>query len=184
MSEKTRKTVFRAYGAWNSEGEERWLSRMAGNGWHLTAPRAILYRFVKGEPADVVYRMDYRSPAKGERDEYLGLFRDAGWEHVGEFGNWHYFRIPAGEGPAPEIHTDPESKIAMFRRLLGLLAVVSVAVWVPVLTGLADRSRPHTYWYSIRGFQIAILAFFVYAVVRIALKIKRLKDGRAGEESK
>jgi len=184
MSERMRKTVFRAYGAWNNEAEERWLSRMARNGWHLAAPRAVFYRFVKGEPADVVYRLDYRSAAKGERDEYLGLFKDAGWEHVGECGTWHYFRIASGAGPAPEIHTDPESKIAMFRRLLAALAVVSVAVWVPFLTGLADRSRPHTFWYSIRGFQIVILAFFVYAIVRIALKVRRLKKERAAGRSK
>lgn len=184
MREKTQKTVLRAYGAWNNEGEERWLSGMARKGWHLTAPRAVFYRFAKGGPADVVYRLDYRNPAKGERDEYLGLFKDAGWEHVGEFGNWHYFRIPAGAGSTPEIHTDPESKIAMFRRLLAALAVVSVALWVPLLTGLADRSRPHTYWFSIRGFQIAVLALLVYAIVRIALKIKRLRKERAAGESK
>jgi len=184
MNEKTRTTVFRVYGAWNNEGEERWLGRMARSGWHLTAPRGVYYRFVKGVPADIVYRLDYQRPAKGDLDEYLGLFRDAGWEHVGEFGNWHYFRIRAGQGHAPEIHTDPESKIAMFRRLLGFLAIVGIAVWVPFMTSLADHGRPHSPWHSIRGIQIAILAFFVYAVFRIALKIGRLKKDRAGEEKK
>lgn len=184
MKEKKRKTVFRVYGAWNSEREEHWLSRMARKGWHLTAPRGIFYRFVKGEPADVAYRLDYQRPAKGDLKEYLGLFKDAGWEHVDEFGNWHYFRIPTGGGPAPEIHTDPVSKIAMFRRLLGFLGIVGVAVWGPLMTSLVDHGRPHRFWFSIRGFQVAILVFMLYAVVRIALKIRRLKRDRAGEEKK
>jgi len=184
MRAKTRKTVFRVHWAWNNEKEERWLSRMARSGWHLTAPKGIFYRFAKGEPAGVVYRLDYQRPARGNLKEYLGLFKDAGWEHVGEFANWHYFRIRAGEGPAPEIHTDPESKIAMFRRLLASLGIVSVAVWTPFITSLADHSHPHSRWYSIRGFQIAVLAFLLYAVVRIALKIGRIKKDRARRETK
>jgi len=184
MNAKARKTVFRVHWAWNNEKEESWLARMARDGWHLTAPRGFFYRFEKGEPADVVYRMDYQSPGKFERKDYLGLFKDAGWEHIGEFSNWYYFRTKAGDGPAPEIHSDPESKIAMYRRLLGLLAIITVAVWAPLATSIGDHRHPHGLWYTIRGIQVAALFLMVYAVVRIALKIGRIKKNRRQQESK
>jgi hypothetical protein len=184
MNAKARKTVLRAYWAWNNEKEERWLARMARDGWHLTAARGFFYRFEKGEPADVVYRMDYQSPGKFERKEYLGLFKDAGWEHVGEFGNMYYFRTKVGDGQAPEIHTDPESKIAMYRRMLGLFVIVTAVVWAPLMTSIGQDRHPHGLWHAIRGVQIATMFIMGYCAVRIALKIGRIKKNRRQQESK
>lgn len=182
MNAKTRKTVFRVHWAWNNEKEERWLAKMARDGWHLTAPRGFFYHFENGEPAADVYRLDYQSPSRHDRKEYLDLFKDAGWDYVGEFSNWYYFKTRAGVGPAPEIHTDPESKIAMYRRLLALLAIVGVAVWAPVLSSLGAQRHPDGLWTAVRGFQIAVLILMAYAIARIALKIGRIKKDRRQRE--
>jgi len=178
VNEKIGKTVFRLYWAWNDDKEERWLRRMAQAGWHLVRPRGFFYRFEKGDPADIVFRLDYQGPSKSDRREYLGLFKDAGWEHVAEFSNWHYFRIAAGDGPAPEIHTDVESRIAKYRRLLGLLAIIMLAVWVPVLTSHPEKQHPLLFWGIVRGLQVTCAIFMGYAIIRLGLKIRRLSKGR------
>ncbi len=181
MSEKKTKTVVRAFWAWSNEKEERWLAGMAAQGWRLSAPRGVYYRFEKAEPAAVVYRMDWRSPKKAERAEYLDLFRDAGWEHAGESAGWHYFRTAGGQGPAPEIHTDPESRADMFRRLLGFLSIILIAVWLPFFTNLRNPHATGAFWAVVRVSQAAVLVIYVYAIVRIGLKIRELKRvGSAG----
>jgi len=178
MKKNTTKTVVRVHWAWNDEKEERWLGRMAQEGWHLTAPRGFFYRFEKGAPAECVFRLDYQSLRKFDRREYLGLFKDAGWEFVGEFSNWYYFRTSIGPGPAPEIHTDLESRMAKYRRLLGVLVIVSAVVWAPLLTSLDEHRQPHFLWNFVRGLQFTCSFLMAYAIIRIAIKIHQLKRER------
>jgi len=178
MKHDTTKTVFRVHWAWNDDKEERWLGRMAQEGWHLTAPRGFFYRFEKGAPAECVFRLDYQSLRKFDRREYLGLFKDAGWEFVGEFSNWYYFRTSIGPGPAPEIHTDLESRMAKYRRLLGVLVIVSAVVWAPLLTSLDEHRQPHFLWDFVRGLQFTCSFLMAYAIIRIAIKIHQLKRER------
>jgi hypothetical protein len=184
LKAKNNKTVFRAYWGWNDDKEERWLSRMARAGWHLTAPRGVYYRFEKGDPADMIYRLDYQRPGKSGRQEYLNLFKDAGWEHAGEFGNWHYFRTAVGDGPVPEIHTDLESRIAKYRRLLGFSAIIMVAVWAPLMSSRGNRPSPSAFWDVFRGVQFACALLMLYMIVRLGLKIRQLRKGRTGKEAK
>jgi hypothetical protein len=107
------------------------------------------------------------------------LFKDAGWEFVGEFGNWYYFRTPGRPGPVPEIHTDPESRMAKYRRLLGFLVLISGAVWAPLfITSLGDYRHPHFFWYFTRGLQFAGSFLLAYAIVRIFIRIQQIKKDR------
>ena len=184
MLDKTTKTVFRFFWAWNDDKEERWLGRMAVQGWHLTAPRGFFYRFAKGAPADMVYRLDYQNPGKSGRNEYLGLFKDSGWAYVGEFANWFYFRAKAGDGPLPEIYTDLESRIAKYRRLLGFLVIILIMVWTQVITSFGRPKNPGAFWHAIRVFQFAVTVLMAYAVVRLLMKITRIKKGREGRSQK
>jgi hypothetical protein len=121
-----RKHVFRLFSAWNDTKEERWLEEMAQTGWHLVSG-PIVYCFEEGAPAQMRYRLDYRSESGG-MDEYLRLCRDSGWERVFSFAGWQYFRTASAS--APEIYTDAASRIAKYRRLLNssvLLAIASMA---------------------------------------------------------
>jgi hypothetical protein len=177
MSEKNGKTVFRIFFAWNDEMEERWLERMSRLGWHLTCP-GFFYRFEKGTPAETVYRLDFQTAGRGDLKEYLALFKDAGWTHVGRFGSWHYFRTTAGCGPVPEIHTDPESKMAKYRRLLGLLVILSAVVWSQILINNGRYGNSGAFWNLIRGIQFFAAVLLSYAIIRLILKIGRIKKNR------
>ena len=73
---------FKWFWAWQDEKEEAWLHEMAKEGLHLQRmglPGS--YIFEVGEPRDDYYRMDFITDRK-DYQNYLQLFKDAGWEHI------------------------------------------------------------------------------------------------------
>jgi hypothetical protein len=109
--------------AWQDDKEEAWLREMARQGLHLKQLQVFgSYTFVQGEPQEVAYCLDFVTQPKKD-ESYFQLFKDAGWEHVGEMGGWQYWRKPAQDGKMPEIFTDPASKVQKYQRLLGFLAI-------------------------------------------------------------
>ncbi len=172
---KTTVKKFRWFWAWQDEKEESWLGEMAGRGYHLASVRLPgIYTFNVGEPRNIAYRLDYQPSFKKDRDEYLQIFRDAGWEHIGEMSAWQYFRKEAAPGETPEIFTDNESKISKYKRLLGYLCIFLAPMWTIIIIQLSENPYP---W--VKGIQIFILIvtlFFIYAIIRLLLRIKRLRS--------
>lgn len=161
--------------AWNDDKEEAWLRQMAQQGLHLQKAAPLgEYQFVRGEPEDVVYRLDY-IPTNKKDVHYFQLFRDAGWEHVGEMMGWQYWRKAVEDGHSPEIFTDAESKVQKYQRLLGWLII-----FYPILFFNLTRMDLVERYDSILVTGVFILflvifLFYTYAVVRIFLRINSLK---------
>lgn len=165
---------FRWFWAWQDEKEEVWLGEMSRKGYHLiSAALPGIYTFTIGEPRNYVYRLDYQPYSKKDRDDYLQLFSDAGWEHVGEMASWQYFRTEAKPGETPEIFTDVESKVAKYKRLLGYLFIFLVSIWTVFIIHLSDN--PYSWIGGIKIFILVVGLVFLYAIIRIALRIKQLK---------
>jgi len=179
MSDKNTKTVFKFFFDWNDGKKEVWLRAQALRGWHLEAVNVIAFRFRRGAPADVTYRLDFQAVGKIDKSEYLGLFRDAGWENVCRQGPWYYFRTLTGTGTPPDIHTDNVSRAAMYRRLLLFLFIISIVLF----NGTLNPVRYHGWvWSALWAFQTAVLVFLVYEIIRLALLIRRLKKSGPGTE--
>ncbi len=162
--------------AWQDDKEEAWLSQMAQQGLHLTQPLfPCLYTFARGAPAEVAYRLDYVPRLSHDEFEvYLQVFRDAGWEYLGQMAGWQYFRKPVRAGEPDEIYTDSESKVRKYRRLLGWLIVVVFPFFLIVITRSEDP--PRTAFYHVVTFlQMVILVFLIYGLVRIGLRIRQLR---------
>jgi hypothetical protein len=182
--ERTTCSVWRLFWAWEDDRQERWLTDMARRGWHLRRAALMRFTFDRGEPSDVVYKLDYTILKGGERDEYLGLFRAAGWEHVGEVANWHFFRTLAAAGADPDIFSDDESRAAKYKRLLVLL-VALLPIVVMSFARLLQRPRPTVpglIEWLLAGGTVAyalLLVLWLYALVRIALKIRRIGGRRS-----
>jgi Protein of unknown function (DUF2812) len=166
------KRVFHLFGAWNDRKEEAWLRGMAREGWHLEKIGVFSYLFRKGEPADIVYRLDFQI-GKFNQKEYLGLYRDAGWEHVGRSGAFYYFRTPAGGGD-PEIFTDTASRIQKYQRMLLLFLIVFVVLFNSA-TNVLTRHQAGAFWIVVRSIQIGFTVLLVYGIVRLLRVIGRLK---------
>jgi len=168
-------TKLKWFWAWQDEKEEAWLAEMARQGLHLnTVPFPGSYQFKSGEPADYVYRLDYQSLKTKDKESYLQLFEDAGWEQVGEMGGWMYFRYQAAKGEAPEIYSDRESKIGKYQRVLTYLAIFLpfMIVMMPNITG-AERYGPFVVILEALSFLIMVLLAF--GIIQLIRRINQLK---------
>ncbi len=170
MMNTEKKSVNKWFWAWQDEKEEVWLEQMSRKGWHLKQAQFLgRYEFIKGEPKNYAYRLDFNISRK-DFGEYLQLFSDAGWEHIGKMGGWQYFRIAAEPGTTLEIFTDNESKIKKYQRLIAFLLLLSGAN-VPALS-LLSRNNMYN---PLKILFFALFAVYVIVFLRIYIRIKELK---------
>ncbi len=166
---------FHWFWAWEDEKEEAYLQDMALSGWHfksVTFPGN--YTFVKGEPRNDVYRLDFLSNYK-DKDNYLQLFEDAGWNHVGEYGSWQYFRKTAMDDEALEIFTDNESKQKKYGRIL-LFLIIFMPIYIVFLTRVNETSS--TFYKIFTFLMFLFLLLYTYAIVMLTHRISQLKKKR------
>ena len=168
-------TKFKWFWAWQDEKEESWLHTMATQGFHL---RSVgfpgYYEFEVGEPRYDYYRMDYIIDRK-DYQNYLQLFKDAGWEHLGEMGGWQYFHTRAEGNTIPEIYTDKASKAQKYQRLIAIL-VVFLPIFVTIATRPVDQTSRFAELYLAGKFLMSLLIMlYAYAMIMIIRRIQQLK---------
>lgn len=172
--EKEKLRKFKWFWAWEDEKEEKWLEAMSQNGWHLENPGLpCVYHFIKGEPRDYSYRLDFRTGSFKSLQEYLQICRDAGWEMLGRMSSWYYFRKECQGTEKPEFFSDKDSKVQKYRRL-----VLFLVIFLPIMiNGMLNLSRSENSGFitGVRIFYVFILLFFSYAIIRLLLRIKKLK---------
>ncbi len=124
------KTLIRFFTIADYEEEEVWLRDQHKNGWRLIKMiPPCFYTFENCVPEDVTYRLDYKNNT--ENSSYFRLFRDYGWEYVGQCVGWLYFCKPSSEIDSEqdgEIFSDNESRVNMIdhvmkTRLLPILLI-------------------------------------------------------------
>jgi hypothetical protein len=103
------RTLWRFFLAHQDARQEAWFEAQARQGWHLMRPGLFAFTFAAGDPCESTHRLDYQALRGDKRTEYLTLFRDAGWDFLGEKANRYYFRARP-EALSPDIHSDPESR--------------------------------------------------------------------------
>lgn len=118
---KNTKTEFRYFTIADWKEEEAYLRRRHQEGWRfekVTLPG--IYRFIRCAPEDVIYQLDYNPEGLADREAYLQLFSDCGWEHLQDYVGYSYFRKPASamQGTEEEIFCDDASRRAMLLRVL------------------------------------------------------------------
>jgi hypothetical protein len=171
--EKGKMRKFKWFWAWQDEDEEAWLREMSNQGWHLSGIGfPTVYSFQSGLPENYVYRLDYRSHWKMDKEDYLQLFNDAGWEYVEQMAGWHYFRQAAQPGEELEIYTDAESKIEKYQRLLAFLAILMLPLFISLIN---LRTRPYEWASFLLVFIAALFVLYVYAIIKLWLRINQLK---------
>ena len=177
MEENTIRKI-KWFWSWQDEQEEAWLRNMSQKGWHLSSiGLPCIYRFRAGEQRDYVYRLDYQTFPKKDKQEYQQLFRDAGWEHIGEMSAWQYFRKEVKEGETLEIFTDVESKVTKYKRVLAFLAffVVILIAPLPSIWGDPPYSLSYSLWIILRVISLLAMGVFMYAIIKIMLRIRQLR---------
>ncbi len=165
---------FKWFWAWEDEKEEAWLREMSRSGFHLSSVRPFgVYSFYTGDRMEFVYRLDYRINRK-ERQDYLRLLRDGGWEHISEMSGWQYFRKQVKEKESPEIFPDADLKIAKYRRLLSYL-IIFFPVYI-IIFSIAFINPPYSWWDIFRIIVFVLLLVWSYTIIRILFRIRQLKN--------
>ena len=151
---------------------------MSQAGYHLSSIGLPgFYEFTLGKPVSYVYRMDYQLFHKKDRTEYLQLFKDAGWEYLGEMSAWQYFRKEAVPGALTEIYTDADSKIAKNKRIITYMSIfcLILAVLAVNIPGGILKNESYPWWsYIPLAIVISVITLLLYAIVRLVFRIRQL----------
>lgn len=191
MNERRFKNVFKIFFAWQEKKEENWLREMSKKGWHLDNTGFLNYIFRKGEPKDVIYRLDFKIIRSGNVDDYITLYEDAGWEYISRMGPfWYYFRTEAKKGEIQELYSDNKSKIKMYNSLRWLLIILCAPMVynLPTLyggiiralkTGIMDdifaQALTINLAFPLAIFLTLVLFLMIYGIIRISLIIKKIR---------
>ena len=113
-------TKIRVFTIADFKEEEVWLREMARNGLHfLRMYIPCFYVFEKGEPRDVIYRLDYTN--NGEGGDYNRMLTEFGWENCGRCMGWIYWRRSADTVESEvegELFSDDASRLDMVKNVL------------------------------------------------------------------
>lgn len=162
-------TKRKVFFAWQAEQEKQWLEDMARQGYVLEDIKLFTYIFSKQEPQDLVYQFDFQILSKSNEGEYLGLFED--WTFIKRFGGWYYFRKPRDASNTNEIYSDNSSKSAMFKRIIGFLALTGFPLYYQVIFIFpnldSERLEYPSFYFFFRIIVIIFLILHLLATLRI-----------------
>lgn len=172
QSQTTRK--YRWFLPWQDELEENWLCQMANEGFHLVELKSFgRYYFRCGEPEEAIYRLDYQNSSKKDKNAYLQLFAESGWEYIGARSGWQYFRKNSTLEELGEIFTDTTSKVEKYQRQIGGL-IIFIPIYVLLMMNI-DYSPKTVIGEILKFLGFVIIVIFIMVSFKLAIRIDRLK---------
>lgn len=134
------------------EKEEKWLERMAGQGFMLSR-KSFFYYFRKITPEAKTIRIDYRE-FKSVQDfsDYCSLFEDSGWKHIaGKKTSGAQYFLKVNSDSTEDIFSDKLSRAGRYKRLSDMWLCCAIP-FIPLLTvfDLNTLSAPKE-WYLTPG---------------------------------
>lgn len=157
------------------EKEEKWVNGMGAQGWHLQKFSFGRFTFTKGEPGAFIYRNEFISGmSSNEKKDYFEFLKDSGISIINELGGWVYMKKAAADGPF-ELYTDTKSKIAYYKRMLNIFALLFfINAWMGIsnLNSLWDKTSYGFFNQSIGIINIAVALLIAYPIIKI-IKSKR-----------
>ncbi|MED3574138.1 DUF2812 domain-containing protein [Cytobacillus praedii] len=160
------------------EKEEKWVNEMGAQGWHLQKFSFGRFTFTKGEPGTFIYRNEFISGmSSNEKKDYFEFLKDSGISIINELGGWVYMKKAAADGPF-EIYTDTKSKIAYYKRMLNIFALLFIInAWMGIanISIFGDKTSFEFVNQSVGIFNIAAALLIAYPIIKI-IKCKRLLE--------
>ena len=178
----TMKKGFHYFVLTDYEKEEEFLRKRHNEGWHLVKVHLQgIYCFEKGEPEDMVYRLDFNPQYAQDRPGYLQMFEDYGWEYLQDLNEYSYFRKPAGESSSQdeEIFSDNESRLAMLKRIyqkrmLPILAIFLLCLMPQLGQMWVKETLDGLEWILTILFSL-LFVIYLWLIGRCAVGFARLK---------
>lgn len=162
------------------ENEQAYLDQMHRSGWEFVKVTGLgRYHFVKCQPQNVAYRLDYNKEGLKNKEEYVKLYSDCGWEYIQDFAGYSYFRKAVSENEeTEEIFCDQDSKMEMMERVLKgrmtpLLVIFSATLLPQFVMNLMDKN------YSLAALFGGFMAVYVAIFLKCARTMRKYKkDGQ------
>ena len=187
MNKDNLKKEFHYFVLTDYEYEEAYLRDMHKNGFRLKKVSLPgFYYFEQCEPEDVIYKLDFNPQSKSERQAYLQMYQDYGWEYLQDMNDYSYFRKKASTAEHEkdlEIFSDDESKMEMLKKIfmkrmlpifvIFLLCVVSQIV--KLIFPLAHCQLQDGWDVGLLCFLIVVFVLYVYIIGRCGIGFWRLR---------
>ena len=175
-----KKKLFRFFSISQWEKEEEFLREQHKQGWALDHVELCMYYFNQCEPEDMVYQLDFNPEGVEQKEEYVQMFKDCGWEYLQDFVDYSYFRKPAVQmGERDEaIYSDDRSRLDMLNRVFKKRVMLLLALFLAVML-------PQTVQNIMRG-EMRITAVFavldaIYVWVLVTFGMEYWKVRRRAE---
>lgn len=169
---KTRKIFF----VWGEEKEILYLEEMAQNGWLLVDVSVITYSFIKTEPGNYKYQLDFSSKPSHIYDEKKVFLKECKWHYItGQMG-WHYYRGLTEDVYDSDLFTDYESVKGKYDALLKqfyVLALINIAILLNLFNPLFHSTGMRSF---IASSSITLTAILAFTMHKLYGKIKQYKS--------
>ena len=176
MSDKNKVRKFKFFWADQVVEQEQWLSAMARQGLHLEKVDVLcVWTFLRGEPADIVYRVDFNSH---ESADYRQLLEDAGWTRAATLTGWQFWRTNAGGGRSRELFTDLHSKKLKYQRLVALIMLCLIPGAIPLASESSRLAVAGMSW----PFLVLLIVLYgvnLVALIRLLVRLASMRSDPA-----
>lgn len=174
------KKEFRYFVLPEYEEEEEYLCDMAKKGYlfeKVTLPG--IYHFRKSEPTNMIYRIDFNPQKKEDRESYLQMFKDYGWEYIQDLNEFSYF-CKLDDGTDDEIFNDNESRIEMMERInkRKMIPLTAILLCIIIPQGMyVIMGGNYTGPFSIAVYieWIAVMLLYIMIMTRCTVGFNRLR---------
>ena len=161
------------------EKEQDWLREQHKAGWKLeNATMPCFYKFRKCQPEEVVYQLDYNKDGLAQKDEYVQMFADCGWEHITDMLGYSYFRKPVSEMvDNEEIYCDDDSRMNMIERVFkGRMIPLLVIFFLIIIPQMVVQSQIGAVvnW-VLFGVYVALFVLYLMIFVQFGTQYAKLK---------
>lgn len=178
---KTKRTV-RFFSVVDWQEEQDYLRKQHKAGHKFVRYNGLNYVFEECEPEDVVYQLDFRAEDR-DREEYLQMFKDCGWEYLQDFFGYSYFRKPVSQMRENEegIFCDNESRLEMlknvYRKKILPLVCIFFSVIVPQIVGqnLMARESGDLFPRLLSAMFAVLFVIYLVIFIRFGCILRRLK---------
>lgn len=168
----TTKTEWNLFWITDFEAEEPYLSDMHAKGWQLKSIGLNqFYNFEQVEPADMVYRLDFKEGTRRDEASYRQIYQDYGWEYVTTCNNFSIFRKVPSADQEDQIYSDRESQYEMVKRIFRRRYLLLLGIYL-LIFALMIGNEPS----FVLGVSLTVLPLLIYLTWRFYQLKEKMKD--------
>jgi len=132
-----RKTIRHNFPISDFEEEQAFLTSQHADGWRLVSIKGKKYNFEKCDGEASAYQIDF-NPDVRQKDEYIQLYTDFGWQFIAEKDGRFYFSKAVMCSDENNIFSDRETKATMCRKIIKrkLIGFIPISIVSLVIIGL------------------------------------------------